>query len=508
MIWAYMGPAGEMPELPALEMALVPASHRYVTKKWQDCNWVQALEGSIDTAHFTFAHLSFEKEENEILDIKKHFVNPLTRVATDHMRWIAEDPRPVIKINPHEAGLTVAGGRLTGSDNIYWRIAQFLMPVHAYAPSSMPGENIFGQSFIPVTDTNCWIYTYAWNPERPLTQAERDGYDRGNGVMSVVDENYIPLRNKANDYLIDRKLQKTNSYTGIKGVSEQDAAVQDSQGPIADRTREHLGPTDLGIMHFRKLVMDAARALQQGEAPPHLAHQDRYAVRSGACVTTRQGSARGDGRAFRRRGRLVGGPGGTPRRSKRRSLARHCERSEAPYLGARPRRSIARLVADDDAYNGIVRYSRLPRLASSRSRSRSIRRLVSSVILPSRSSAWMNLRSAAISSRVSSVPAAETSCASGSSESGSWLARVSCRARSSLTTSSESSRSSVMASSDFSAASSASRRAAISASCSATCSSRPAWATPSQRTTGGSPSPSPTSVMKMTPKETNRIRSR
>ena len=68
-----------MPELPALEMALVPASHRYVTKKWQDCNWVQALEGSIDTAHFTFAHLSFEKEENEILDIKKHFVNPLVR---------------------------------------------------------------------------------------------------------------------------------------------------------------------------------------------------------------------------------------------------------------------------------------------------------------------------------------------------------------------------------------------------------------------------------------------
>ena len=61
--------------------------------------------------------------------------------------------------------------------------------------------------------------------------------------------------------------------------------MQDSQGPIADRTREHLGPTDLGIMRFRKLVMDAARALQRGEAPPHLAHQGRYTVRSGACVT-------------------------------------------------------------------------------------------------------------------------------------------------------------------------------------------------------------------------------
>src|SRR5260370_9369656 len=115
------------------------------------------------------------------------------------------------------------------------------MPVHAYAPSAMPSDNIFGQSFVAVTDTNCWIYTYAWNPERPLTQAERDSYDRGNGVISEVDENYVPLRNKANDYLIDRKLQKTKSYTGIKGVSEQDAAWQVSKAPIADRPSKHSG---------------------------------------------------------------------------------------------------------------------------------------------------------------------------------------------------------------------------------------------------------------------------
>jgi phthalate 4,5-dioxygenase oxygenase subunit len=246
---------------------------------------VQAIEGGIDTAHFTFVHLAFEKEENEILQIKKHFVNSLSRVRSEQMRWIAEDPRPVIKILPHEAGLTVAGGRLTDSDNIYWRIAQFLMPVHAYAPSSMPGENIFGQSFVPVTDTNCWIYTYAWNPHRPLTGAEREGYRNGNGVMSVVDENYVPIRNRQNNYLIDRKAQRTKSYTGIVGISEQDAAVQDSQGLIQDRSKEHLGPTDLGIMHFRKLMLDTARALQQGVEPPHVAHQDRYTVRSGGHVT-------------------------------------------------------------------------------------------------------------------------------------------------------------------------------------------------------------------------------
>jgi phthalate 4,5-dioxygenase len=285
MVWAYMGPPERMPELPAMEMALVPPSHRYVSKKWQDCNWVQSMEGSIDTAHFSFAHLTFEKEECEDLDIGKHLASPMSRMNFDHVRWIAEDPRPVIKVDAHEAGLVVAGGRIARDDNIYWRIAQFLMPVHAYAPSAMPGENMFGQTFVPVTDTSCWIYTYAWNPERPLTDAERAMYRKGNGVISEVDENYVPVRTKANDYLIDRNLQKTSSYTGIKGVSEQDAAVQDSQGPIADRTREHLGPTDLGILRFRKLVMDAARDLEHGKEPDAVRHAARYAVRAGASVT-------------------------------------------------------------------------------------------------------------------------------------------------------------------------------------------------------------------------------
>ncbi len=285
MVWAYMGPSEHMPELPSLEVALVPESHRYVSKKWQDCNWVQALEGSIDTAHFSFAHLTFDKHEEEDLDIARHLASPMSRMNFDHVRWIAEDPRPVIKVNAHDAGLTIAGGRLAAGESIYWRIAQFLMPVHAYAPSALPGENIFGQSFVPVTDTSCWIYTYAWNPNRPITAQERALYKDGNGVIAEVDENYVPLRNRSNDYLIDRKAQKTKSYTGIKGVSEQDAAVQDSQGPIADRTREHLGPTDVGILHFRKLVMESARELQRGHGPAAAACADRFAVRAGACIT-------------------------------------------------------------------------------------------------------------------------------------------------------------------------------------------------------------------------------
>jgi hypothetical protein len=94
----------------------------------------------------------------------------------------------------------------------------------------------------------------------------------------------VPLRNKANDYLIDRKLQKTSSYTGIKGVSEQDAAVQDSQGPIADRTREHLGPTDTAIIEFRRLVLRGARDLGAGVEPVAAGDGAGYRVRGGSIV--------------------------------------------------------------------------------------------------------------------------------------------------------------------------------------------------------------------------------
>jgi hypothetical protein len=148
----------------------------------------------------------------------------------------------------------------------------------------MPGEVYYGQAWVPVSDTSCWIYTYSWRPDRAFTNSERAQFGGGFGVHSQVDDDYMPVRNRQNDYLVDRTLQKTTSFTGITGVSEQDSAIQDSQGPIQDRTREHLGPTDLGIVEFRKLIMGTARALQQGTEPKAAACANKYAVRSGAWV--------------------------------------------------------------------------------------------------------------------------------------------------------------------------------------------------------------------------------
>jgi len=285
MIWVYMGPRETMPELPQLELGLVPAAHRYVSKKRQDCNWVQSLEGAIDTAHFSFLHAIPTKDEAVRVDIlRKTSAIGQEGGLADRSRWVTDDPRPRFRIQGHDAGLVIGAARKTDTTDLYWRIAQYLAPNHALVPVAFPGEVYHGQTWVPVDDASCWVYTYSWTPDRPLTNAERTKYAAGLSLHAETDEHYVPKKNMHNDYMIDRELQKTLSYTGIAGVSDQDAAIQDSQGAIQDRTREHLGPTDVGIVEFRKLVMGAARALQRGEAPRAAAASQRYAVRAGGWI--------------------------------------------------------------------------------------------------------------------------------------------------------------------------------------------------------------------------------
>ena len=106
-------------------------------------------------------------------------------------------------------------------------------------------------------------------------------------MHSEVDERFVPIRNRENDYLIDRADQKRRTFTGIRGISEQDAAIQDSQGVIADRAREHLGPTDLAIVRFRRLMLEAARDLGAGLEPAAAKDGAAYTVRSGSALADR-----------------------------------------------------------------------------------------------------------------------------------------------------------------------------------------------------------------------------
>ncbi|HIG42689.1 MAG: Rieske 2Fe-2S domain-containing protein [bacterium] len=282
MVWVFFGE--DAPPLPQMEFALLPESQRFVSKKLQQCNWAQAVEGGIDTAHFSFLHANISDGERVALLPSEGRNEP---AALARYRWLIEDSMPHFTVLKHDAGLTMCASRTTDDeDQLYYRLTQFMMPNHSLAPNSFPGEMHQGNTWVPIDDHSCWIYCFAYHPDRPLTDQERRTYASGMGIFAAVDENYVPIRNRDNNYLLDRNVQKHSNFTGIMGISEQDAAIADSQGLIADRSREILGQTDLGVVRFRQMILGAANGVQNGDAPHGSKNAEAYRVRSGDAMAS------------------------------------------------------------------------------------------------------------------------------------------------------------------------------------------------------------------------------
>ena len=240
------------------------------------------IEGALDTAHFSFLHMPVWSADDAIEAAVRR-----SSVDVERTRWMRDDPRPEFHVVPHETGFVAGAARKADGNDLYWRIAQYLLPNHALTPNAFPGENIHAQTWVPITDESCWIYTYAWHPDRPLTADERAKFEKGGyGQFAELGPGYVPLRNRSNDYLIDREDQKHRSFTGVRGIAEQDALAQDSQGLIADRTREHLTATDAAIVRFRRLMLGEAKALREGREPAAVGRPESYRVRGGGAHTS------------------------------------------------------------------------------------------------------------------------------------------------------------------------------------------------------------------------------
>jgi phthalate 4,5-dioxygenase oxygenase subunit len=309
IIWVYMGPhTSELPEIPKQEFTLLPEENIFVSKKWQECNWAQSLEGGIDTAHLSFLHMpspNFSKNSGNKSIVSGAALSD--QGADNRIRWVKEDPCPKFTVLPHDAGLLLGAARKADNEDTYWRTTQFLIPNYAYAPNAFPGETQHGQCWVPIDDHSCWIFCYSWNSERPLTGEERKKFKKGFSIHAEVDEDYLPLRRLSNNYLMNRDDQRLNTYTGIQGVSEQDAAIQNSQGEIVDRSLEHLGPTDVGIIEFRKLMLRLAKALKKGQIPSSSISPEKYAVQCGGMVAHREISL--EDAMLRRFGHITGNVG-------------------------------------------------------------------------------------------------------------------------------------------------------------------------------------------------------
>ncbi len=275
VIWVYMGPEELKPPLPEWEFATVPLAQSYMSKRFQDCNWLQALEGGIDSSHVSFLHGSSLKHD------------PLFNSAKGN-QYNQNDFKPVFEVVDVPGGLWVGARRNAEDDQYYWRITPWVLPTFTMVPPR--GDHpVHGHFWIPIDDERCWAWSYDYHPTRALTSAERLAMEEGNGVHVLVDKNYYPIQNKHNDYLMDRDAQKANLYySGIKGIGTQDASLQESMGPIQDRTKENLVSTDNGIIMARQRLMKAAKALQANPAMdlPGLSPDDQK-VRSVAVLLKR-----------------------------------------------------------------------------------------------------------------------------------------------------------------------------------------------------------------------------
>lgn len=260
VIWTYMGPLELMPEPPAYEWTKVPSSHRYLSKRWQQSNYLQAMEGGIDSSHVSFLH------SGEINS------DPLHR-GTEGAKY-ARSTNTTFDIHQSPAGLLIGARRPAEPGTHYWRVTQWMMPWYTLIPP-YHGNALNGHAWVPMDDHNCMAWTMTFHPTRPLTDEEVAAMDAGHGVHAelIPDGSFRPLANIDNDYLMDRQAQKERRYySGIKGIAIQDASLQESMGPIADRSKENLVSTDNAIIMARMRLRKAAQALEAGKpaAPPGL----------------------------------------------------------------------------------------------------------------------------------------------------------------------------------------------------------------------------------------------
>ena len=260
IVWAYMGPTDQVPAPPNFEWTQVAETHRQVSKNWQECNWLQGLEGGVDTAHAPILHRTISADT--------------TKAGFSQSTEFVTGKPPTIEVDHTDYGYRYVGIRNLGERGNFVRAYHYVMPFTQIRPQQYgfngrpPRTMIAGHMWVPMDDENCMVYNWSYSfGDAALTQAEREKRALGRAPGNLLPD-FRSIRNKHNDWLIDREVQKTETFTGIEGINNQDQAVQESMGPIVDRTKENLSNSDMAIVHARRLLLQAANTVTDGGDPP------------------------------------------------------------------------------------------------------------------------------------------------------------------------------------------------------------------------------------------------
>jgi phthalate 4,5-dioxygenase len=256
IVWAYLGPPEKIPPVPKFRWTQVPETRRNVTKVIEECNWLQALEGGIDTSHAPILHRLL-REDSGRGGFKPS--NPFVR---------GKPPRLAVDITDY--GYQYAGLRALADEKVHIRAYHFILPFHQIRPHKLehgsPGDA--GHIWVPMDDETTMVYNWVYSTtDTPLSEEDRMETSLGNGPRHVDQATFRSKANRGNDYLLDRNVQRTETFSGIDGINAQDRALQESMGRIVDRSKEHLGPADKAIIQARKLLREAVRTVADGGSP-------------------------------------------------------------------------------------------------------------------------------------------------------------------------------------------------------------------------------------------------
>lgn len=254
VIWTYMGPPQDQPAFPDYEWLNLPPEQSLVFKVQEDCNYAQAVEGTIDTAHAGCLHRTVRWHDPGRF---RHEQVLYAGIEVEHTKY----------------GLRYAGLRALPDGATHARITLVPLPFFTLIPpdtgDAVRASRRMANAFVPRDDTSTWHMQWFFDATRPVDRA----YRIKEGGLDVV-EDFRKKISIDNWYLQDRKMMKEENFSGIKGILVQDHAVVETQGRIADRTKEHLAASDVAVVAWRRTMLRAAKALRdKGELPIPVADQ-------------------------------------------------------------------------------------------------------------------------------------------------------------------------------------------------------------------------------------------
>jgi phenylpropionate dioxygenase-like ring-hydroxylating dioxygenase large terminal subunit len=288
IVWTYMGPREVPPALPDMEANIMTTDPLKISILHRKCNWMQGLEGELDTVHAAFLHAGAARyEDQEPKSLAWYHYKERTNA-----HFIARDT---------DFGTAYGAWRPAEDDSYYWRIGYAFFPFYAMQAAGEMGPDVKMNAYVPMDDEHTlqWEVFYRTDgPERPQRNvplnrgtAPADSGRGGNYLPQTTDwfGRWNLEQTLENDYFVDREAQKNwTSYSGIPGTRQQDMAVTETMGAIYDRSHEHLGTSDSMIIRTRRRWLAVAKAFaEQGILPPNVDNPKAYRLRSGEVLLPR-----------------------------------------------------------------------------------------------------------------------------------------------------------------------------------------------------------------------------